>query len=213
MNKKWTWIVVLVMILAAAGLSLFAFPRLPDQIVSHWNAQGQPDDTMGKFWGLALFPLVMLGITLLLFAMPLIDPLRENIEAFRPTYHLFIVFFNTYLLYIHFLSVLWNLGVQYDLNLAIIPAMAVLFFIIGMLLKRSRRNWFIGIRTPWTLSSDRVWEQTHRRGALLFKLSAAVILLGVVFPDMLFFFILVPTLLLVVYLVVYSYVLFRRNAD
>jgi uncharacterized membrane protein len=211
MSKKWTWIILIVLLVAAVSVSAYAYPRMPERIVSHWNAQGQPDGTMGRFWGVFLFPVVMLATTLLMLGLPLIDPLRANIEKFRPTYHLFIVTFNVYFLYLHILTVIWNLGVHYDLNLALVPAMAVLFFLIGLLLGRAKRNWFIGIRTPWTLSSDDVWERTHQRGALLFKIAAVVILFGLVFPNMLLLVMLVPVLLIVIYLVVYSYVLYRQS--
>jgi uncharacterized membrane protein len=213
MSKQWTWIILAVLLIAAVGISVFAYPRMPERVVSHWNAQGQPDDTIGRFWGVALFPVVMLIATLLMLVIPLIDPLRSNIEKFRPTYHLFIVIFNVYFLYIHILTVIWNLGVHYELNLALIPAMAVLFFLIGLLLGRAKRNWFIGIRTPWTMSSDFVWERTHQRGALLFKIAAVIILFGLLLPNMLLFIMLVPILLIIIYLVVYSYVLYRQSAE
>lgn len=67
------------------------------------------------------------------------------------------------------------MGVQYDMQRVVLPAVAILFLYISLLLKNSKRNWFVGIRTPWTLSSDLVWKKTHKLGSVLFALTAILI--------------------------------------
>jgi immunity protein, SdpI family len=94
---------------------------------------------------------------------------------------------------------------------AIVPALSLLFWIIGMLLPRTELNWMIGIRTPWTISSEDVWKKTHRAGGTWFKICAIIGLLGVVIPSEALWFLLVPVLAVAVGLVVYSYILYERE--
>ena len=213
MNTKWTWLGSLLIVLVAVLASVISAAYLPPRVVSHWNAQGQPDGTMSRFWALALVPLIMVGITLLLMFIRTTDPLRANIQQFLSFYNGFVLLVNVYLLYVHGLTLAWNLGWHFNLSAALIPAMAVLFYLAGILLKRTKRNWFMGIRTPWTMSSDRVWDQTHRRASLLFKISAVLMLVGLFFPNGFWLFLLAPLFASVIYVVVYSYWLYRRETQ
>ncbi|NMC78094.1 MAG: SdpI family protein, partial [Chloroflexi bacterium] len=86
------------------------------------------------------------------------------------------------------------------------------FYAIGGLLGKAKRNFFIGIRTPWTLSSDFVWQQTHRRGALLFKIAGVVILVGMLLPQYAMWIMLSACMVAALYTIVYSYWLFQREA-
>jgi uncharacterized membrane protein len=88
--------------------------------------------------------------------------------------------------------------------------MAALFFFIGVLLGRAKRNYFIGIRTPWTLSNDVVWDRTHQLGARLFKLAAVLILLGIFWPNLSIYFIMVPVIVVAVATIVASYFFYRQ---
>jgi uncharacterized membrane protein len=93
-----------------------------------------------------------------------------------------------------------------------LPFIGVLFIFIGVLMRKAKRNFFIGIRTPWTLSSDRVWDETHRIGAILFMASGALAILGGFFGGMIAFWLMfVPLIGSSVFLIVYSYVLYRRE--
>jgi uncharacterized membrane protein len=93
-----------------------------------------------------------------------------------------------------------------------LPAMGLLFVFVGVLLRQAKRNFSIGIRTPWTLSSDAVWDKTHRLGAVLFIVSGIVAALGAFFPGQTaYFLVLAPVLVSSLVLVVYSYVLWRAE--
>jgi uncharacterized membrane protein len=87
----------------------------------------------------------------------------------------------------------------------------LLFFYIGILLENAKRNWFIGIRTPWTLSSEKVWNKTHKLGSKMFKISGIIVLIGFLFQKYVTYFILIPTLFVAFYLVIYSYVEYRKE--
>ncbi len=190
----------------------WAYPSLPERVASHWNAAGEVDGTMGKFWGIFFIPFLMLGMYLLYLVIPRIDPLKKNIALFASAYNAFWVFMFVFFAYIFSLTIVWNLGYRFNFTVAIIPAMAALFFAIGVVMERSKRNWFMGIRTPWTLSSDIVWEKTHRLGGKLFKVAGVVSLLGmVVSPAYAIFVLIVPILLVSLVTLAYSYVTYRRE--
>jgi immunity protein, SdpI family len=191
--------------------SLILFPHLPETLASHWDAHGVADGYLPKAWSLFLLPVMALGLTLLLLLLPRLDPLRENIEEFRDTYEWFVAGILLFFLYLHLLTLAWNLGFRFSMVQALCPAFALLYFACGVLIGHAKRNWFIGIRTPWTLSSDRVWAETHRLGALLFKVCGFLVLGGVLLPDLAILFILVPVLAASAYLVVFSYIEFQKE--
>jgi len=213
MNTRLTTLIVLISILGAtiAGVSLWN--RLPDQMASHWNVNDQVDGYMSKSWGVFLMPLITLGMFLLFLVIPNIDPLKANIVQFREAFNLFIALIVGFMVYIYALTLLWNLGyTNFGLGQAMMPALGVLFIFAGYMLRKAKRNFFIGIRTPWTLSSDRVWDETHRIGAMLYTLSGILALLGSFFGGPIASVLLMgPLLGSTLFLVIYSYVLYRRE--
>lgn len=203
-------IVVCALVLVFFILAGAFYPFMPEPMASHWNAEGEADGTMSKFWGLFLMPLIVLGISALLLAVPKIDPLKANIQKFKSYYYGFIVAFLIYFLYIYLLTLLWNLGLRFNFSLAIMPSIGILLFIVGILISKAKRNFFIGIRTPWTLSSDEVWDRTHRLGGKLFKIAGVIVLLLSFLPAAVEYVMLVLIIGITVSLIVYSYVVYQR---
>src|SRR5215208_746726 len=157
MSTRTTTIIVLIMIAGAILAGLFLWNRLPDLMASHWGPNDQVNGYMTKFWGVFLMPLITLGMLALFLIIPSIDPLKANIAQFRGIFNLFITLIVAFMIYIHILSLRWNLGyTDFGMSRAMLPTMGILFIFIGYLFRSAKRNFFIGIRTPWTLSSDRV---------------------------------------------------------
>src|SRR5688500_5712629 len=213
MNTRLTIILVLVLILAVTVADLSLWNRLPEQMASHWNINDQVDGYMSKFWGVFLMPLVTLGMLLLFLVIPNIDPLKANIAQFRDVFNLFIVLLVGFMVYIYALTLLWNLGyTNFGLGKAMMPALGVLFIFVGYMLRKAKRNYFIGIRTPWTLSSDKVWDKTHRLGAVLFIISGLLAFIGGFFGGMIAFWMMfVPLIGSTIFLLIYSYVLYQQE--
>lgn len=213
MTTKLTSIIVLALIAFAviAGLSLWN--QLPDQMASHWNAYDQVDGYISKFWGVFLMPLITLGMFVMFLVVPALDPLKANIAQFREAFNMFIALISAFMLYIHGLTLAWSLGYQdFKMSAAMLPFMGVLFIAIGYLLRKAKRNFFIGIRTPWTLSSDLVWNKTHQLGSVLFILSGAFAIAGGFFGGMAAIWLMfVPLIGSSLFLVIYSYVLYRSE--
>ncbi|WP_435362122.1 SdpI family protein [Haloarchaeobius sp. DFWS5] len=210
MNTRQRFAIAAGFVLLSGLVSLFAAPDLPEQIVSHWNAAGEPDGTMSKTAGLLLIP-ALSGVLVLLFALiPRIDPLGENIQSFRAHYDWFVVVFAAYMFLVHAGIVAFNLGYEFDFTALIVAGVAGMFYYVGILLEEAERNWFVGIRTPWTLSNDEVWRKTHDLGAKLFKASAVLGIVGLAFGEYAIFFVVVPALVTAAVTMVYSYVLYQR---
>ncbi len=93
----------------------------------------------------------------------------------------------------------------------LIPALGILFYYAGILVENAKRNWFIGIRTPWTLSSEKVWDKTHKIGGKLFKIAGIIALLGILFQKYALFFVLVPIISVAIYTIVYSYFEYQKE--
>ncbi|MCD6127815.1 SdpI family protein [bacterium] len=192
-------------------IAVCSYPYMPEKMAIHWNAKGNVDSYGSRFEGLFFLPFLLAGLFLLFMAIPKIDPMKYNIEDFRKYYDNFIVLFFIFLLSVYLWSILWNFGVEIRINAVIPVGVGILFFYVGILLENAKRNWFIGIRTPWTLSSEDVWNRTHKIGGKLFKVLGLVVIFGIFFQKYVLFFFLVPLLLVAGYLVVYSYFEYQKE--
>jgi uncharacterized membrane protein len=213
MSTRATLIISLVLILIAVAVSAAVYNRLPERVASHWGADDQVNGTMSRFWGVFIMPLIALAILVLFLVLPAVDPLKANIATFRSMFNGFIVAMMVFLLYLHLLTIAWNLGYQgFRMSSMLLPALGLLFILIGVMLRQAKRNFFIGIRTPWTLSSDRVWDQTHRVGALLFIACGVLAFFGAFVPGpTAFLMVIAPILAVTLFLLVYSYWLYRTE--
>lgn len=200
------------LVAAMAVASVLALPSLPEQMATHWDAAGQPNDTMPRLLGAFLLPAITVGVALLLYVVPRIDPRREAIDSFRGPYEWFVLGMVAFLAYVHGMTLAWNLGVRFPFNAALALPLGGLFLGLGELLALARPNWSVGIRTPWTLSDDEVWAETHRRGAWAFRALGVATLVAVAVPDLLMPVVLGGTLLVAGYTVAFSYVAFRRRS-
>jgi len=193
------------------AVTLLVYPHMPDPVPSHWNATGTVDGELPKFWGLVVVPFLMTGLTALFAVLPRIDPLRKNYLKFQSWYEGFILALAVFFFLLQLQIILWGMGTRVSPNLTMPVMIGILFICIGFLTEHAEPNWFVGIRTPWTLSSERVWKKTHERGGTLFKLAGVVSMFGTFAGTGAWLFILVPVIAVAVYTVVYSYVEFRRE--
>ncbi|PIZ83567.1 hypothetical protein COX97_00890 [Candidatus Pacearchaeota archaeon CG_4_10_14_0_2_um_filter_05_32_18] len=209
MNKLRIIAVAIIVLLFLIGM--LSYQYLPDKIASHWNSQGDVDGYMPKFLGIFLVPIIAVGLFLLFILVPKIDPLKENYKKFKNYYDSFILVMIIFMLYVYLLTIIWNFGIKFNMTSTLIPAVGALFIYIGIILRNIKRNWFIGIRTPWTISSDRVWSKTHKLGSKLFIISGIITILGIFFPKYMIWFILIPVVISSIVCVVYSYLEFRKE--
>jgi uncharacterized membrane protein len=214
MSTRNTIYATLFLLAFALTFSISVFDSLPEQTASHWGTDNQVDGTLPRFWGAFLMPMIGAGMLLLFLLLPYIDPLKANIAKFRESFNTFIALMVAFLVYVHVLTMIWNLGYdQFDMGAAIMPALGLIFIFAGLMMRKAKRNFFIGIRTPWTLSSDAVWDQTHRVGSTLFIASGLITLLGIFFPKYALWLVLAPILASTVFLLFYSFFLYQREEN
>lgn len=205
-----SYIIILITIVISFIIGFYFYPKMPLQMVSHWNMHGEPDGFMLKIWGLFLTPIISLILFLMFILIPKIDPLKENVEKFRKYFDGFVTLIIVFLFYVYVLTVLWNTGTYFDMVKLMILPIAALFYFTGVFIGKTKRNFFIGIRTPWTLSSDVVWDKTHKIGGKLFKISGIIGLLGIFFGSNAFYFILIPAIFSAIFTAIYSYFEYQR---
>jgi uncharacterized membrane protein len=212
MSTKNTVIVSLLFVVIALAFSATVYGRLPAQVASHWNVNDEVNGTMSRFWGALLMPLMSLGMLGLFMLIPNIDPLKANVEKFRDAFNAFIAMIIAFLLYLHFITLFWNLGYQnFKMSLALLPATGLLFIFAGMMLAKAKRNYFIGIRTPWTLSSDSVWDKTHVLGSKMFIVMGVITLFSGFF-GVAGIFVMVASILIASFVpIIYSYILYQQE--
>jgi uncharacterized membrane protein len=206
---KWE-IAAISVIVASFVIGLASYQMMPEMMASHWGLEGNVNGYMPRFWGVFLVPAISAGLLGIFLAVPRIDPLKENVSKFIGYFEKFVVLILLFLFYVQALTLIWNLGYAFDIGQALAPAFAVLFYFIGVLTENSKRNWFVGIRTPWTLSSDIVWEKTNRMGGKLFKAMGDASLIGIAFPGLWISLLIALIVAVVAFSYVYSYFEFKK---
>lgn len=197
-------LVVLAFVMAGAF-----YGRLPAWVPTHWNASGRADGFISKPWGPFILPLVTAGACLLMLLLPRISPRGFRIERFRRVFEIIQVTIVAFLFLVTMLVLLAGAGVPIPMDRAIFASTGLLLIVLGNFMGKVTKNFFVGIRTPWTLASDEVWLRTHRLGGKLFVAAGAVIVVsGLLGAGV------VPVLIAVaaaaVIPIVYSYVIYRR---
>jgi uncharacterized membrane protein len=127
---------------------------------------------------------VITGIAVMFLLIPGIDPKKENIEKFKKYYDGFVILFISFMVAVHLQILLWNVGIRISPNTVLPAGTGLLFYYIGVLMENAESNWFISIRTPWTLSSDRVWKKTNRLGGKMFRIAGIIAISGSFFPKL-----------------------------
>jgi len=205
-NCVLTALALLSIILAAWGYSV-----LPQTIASHWDASGVANGFSGKETSF-LFPILAVIIVILFNWLPKYDPLYKNIEKFGAEWNAFKVVLIAFMIYLQALFIAYNLGFSFNFTQGLAPAFAALFYSVGILLAKAKRNYFIGIRTPWTLASDLVWDKTHSLGSKLFKATAiAFLIVGLLLPNFAIWVLLGLLIGVVVYLLYFSYSQWKKE--
>jgi uncharacterized membrane protein len=209
MRSRWFGLVVGAL---AGAVSIWAYPRLPPIVATHWNLRGTPDGFSSRAAAVAIMPLVILGITALFNVLPKLDPRRENYGKFIATYWLIANAVIVFMLIAHGMIIATGLGYPVKIDRALPLGLGVLFIVLGNYITRVAPNWFVGIRTPWTLSSDTVWRKTHRTGGWLMVLGGFVIGASAFLPHGAFLPLLISAILIMsVIPVVQSYILWKRE--
>ena len=194
---------------AAIAVAVYLYPMLPHQIPTHWNFDGEVDDYTSKPWGVAILPMAALLVSAIMRLIPIISPKGFRTDKFMDVANVFTVTIVGFMSGIAILVLLEANGQDVRINEMTFAGVGLMFIVLGNYMGKVRKNFFIGIRTPWTLASDEVWSRTHRLGGKVFILTGIFMIVNsfVHFPGQTIVVAIVAAALIPV---VYSYVIYRR---
>ena len=178
MKQSRTLVVSTVFVLLMLGVAVWVYPHLPAQVPIHWDAQGHVNGWAPRFWAAAVPVLVMTGLAVVFASLPVISPRKFEIRPFARTYGIIVLATLAFTLVIGTVALLAGAGYPVSVQLVAPVAVGALLLVIGNFMGKFRKNFFVGIRTPWTLASDAVWERTHRFAGWLFMLAGLVWIVG-----------------------------------
>ncbi|MBX4262096.1 SdpI family protein [Clostridium estertheticum] len=208
LKKDWG---ILILIFLGFVIGVYFYPSLPSRIPIHWSQNGQINGYGSKFFGAFGAAITNLGMYLLFIVLPYIDPKRKNYEAFQATYQ-----------YLKYLLIIFFLGIEaYALLIATGTIVnkpdftqimiSLLFILLGNVMGRFKYNYFVGIKTPWTLANEEVWRKTHRMAAPIWVIGGIVNLLltvtGTTFNGI---FSMIIVAVIVIVPIAYSYIIYQK---
>jgi uncharacterized membrane protein len=211
MKRQTSLIIIGIIIIITIISTLYLYESLPEQIPYHFNINGEVDQYASKLVGSFLLPIISILFSILFVLVPLIEPNKKNVKKFMKEYNIFAVIIIAFFAYLQYLILYVALGNPIEMNRYISPAIGILLFFIGIMLNKAKQNYSIGIRTPYTLASKKVWNKTHKLGSKLFKVSGILCLFGIIFPKLAFYFIIVPIIISTIAVFVYSYIEFEKE--
>jgi uncharacterized membrane protein len=180
LNQKY-YLGAAAVILATLAGTLVAYPHLPLIVATHWDAYGHANGWNPR-WSLVLYePGLMLGVTFLFSVIPWLSPKKFEVDSFRATYLYIMIMIVAMLAYGQLLILISGLGIVLDVTRAMEGGVCLLIALMGNVMGKVRRNFFVGIRTPWTIADERVWNATHRLAAKTFFVGGLLGLLALIF--------------------------------
>jgi uncharacterized membrane protein len=211
LRREWYVIVILCIPFI---LSWAVWDLLPDQVPIHFNIKGEADDWGPKWINAIVLPLLGVGLYLLLVAVPSIDP-KNKIENKQNALRLIRLSTSLFMTILYGVVIGRSLGYDWNTTQIVFAATGLLFLLLGYSIKTVKPNYFMGVRTPWTLESEEVWIATHNWSSRLWIGGGSIIILSSLIPD--------STIRLVLYLgvvtilaigpLVYSFLEHRRSSN
>ena len=212
-HMKFSSPVFLLQILIVIGMfatGWLLFDQLPEQMPTHWNIAGEVDGYMPKGTAIILFPAITLGIAILFPILSMIDPRKEKYTLFRRPWLILQTVIVIFFAYLYFVSIYLAFNPAVSITPFIFVGIGVLFIVIGNYLGKVRQNYFVGIKTPWTLHSEEVWNKTHRLGSWAFLIAGILILVNGFIQWQLVPVMVAAIIIAAVVPIVYSYILYRK---
>ena len=205
-----SWFVI-ALILSLYILGYFLYPHLPEQVPSHWNMAGEVDGYSSRTFHVLFFPSMTLFLYIFMSFAPILDPKSENYKKFQSVYEGFRYFMVGFLMLLYMATTLYALGYPLSMGKIVRFAIGLLLVFIGNYFGKIRHNYTFGIKTPWTLASEEVWNKTHRISGPLWVVSGLIWMLSIFITEKLAFAIAMGSIIVVsIYGFAYSYILFQK---
>jgi len=189
----------------------FAYPRLPERVPTHWNIAGEVDGWGSAWQGAFLFPLIILGVFLLMIILPKIDPKKRNYAQMGKAYSTIVLMLIGFLSIVYYGTLGAALGYFNGTPALVQIGVGIVFIIIGNYMGKIKHNYFLGIRTPWTLASEEVWYKTHRMAGPLWVISG-LLFIGISFFSEAFITSMILFIIIAIAFIpiVYSFIIYKR---
>lgn len=201
---------LLLMIIAAFAVSAYFYPMLPDKIPTHWNFKGEINGYSNKLSGALIMPIINLFMYVMFLFLPVLDPKKENYKLFESTYIYFRYLFHIFFICMHIMIIAAALGYMVNTGRLVMLGVSLLFMLMGNVMGRLKHNYFVGIKTPWTLANEEVWTRTHRLAAKLWTagglIGAVLAVLNFNLSWMFLIILILPSLIPLIY----SYMIFSK---
>lgn len=197
-------------ILVTVAVAAYLYRDLPDPMPTDWNPMGKTDGYLAKPWGVIVLPLAPILVFFLIRLVPVFAPRRSRTQPFRTLLNLVQVGTVAFISFGSVLFLLHASGVDVHINQIIFAAIGIVFIIAGQYVGAIRKDFLLGIRTPWTLTSEEVWARTHRMAGRFFIGMGLVCLFGALYqvpPE----WVIGMVLVLAFVPVVYSWFLYRQE--
>lgn len=209
MNRRWLGFVF---VIAALVFGAAVYDRLPAEVPTHYNWRGEPDGWSSRTVAAFGMPLLILLLYAVFHVLPKISPRYANLQKFMDTYWLVANLVVAFVSAMHVMMLGRALGWPIDVTSAVLLGVGLMFMVTGNFLPRMRSNWWMGIRTPWTMESENVWRQTHRLAGRTFMLGGAITVVASLLPAPIRPWVAIGALLIGGFIpVIYSYVYWRRE--
>ena len=179
LRREWYVIVILCIPFI---LSWAVWDLLPDQVPIHFNIKGEADDWGPKWINAIVLPLLGVGLYLLLVAVPSIDP-KNKIENKQNALRLIRLSTSLFMTILYGVVIGRSLGYDWNTTQIVFAATGLLILLLGYSIKTVKPNYFMGVRTHWTLESEEVWIATHNWSSRLWIGGGSIIILSSLIPD------------------------------
>jgi uncharacterized membrane protein len=167
-------VVSIVFVLIALAAAIWLYPQLPAQTPVHWDLHGRVNGTLPPLWAAAVPVLIVLWLAVLMIVLPKISPRRFGIAPFIRVWSIVMLALQGLMLVLGLCVLLAGAGYHLRIPVIGMAVVGAVFMVLGNYMGKLRQNFFAGIRTPWTLASDAVWERTHRLAGWVFMLAGMV---------------------------------------
>ncbi|MBU1197502.1 SdpI family protein [Candidatus Micrarchaeota archaeon] len=199
------------LVIIAFLLAIGSYGNLPDRVPTHWDISGKPDKYDSREMGAFLIPGIMVVLFVLWEFIPRIAVFKKNFKAHMSEYKQFRAVFLLFFLLVYGAMLAPHYGIYFHMGQSMLIGIGLLFLYIGQVLPRFKRNFFVGIRTPWAIASDEVWKKTHILGGKVFKVLGVIMLLSLFLDQKDAFLVMMASILVGVFgLFVYSYLEYRK---
>ena len=210
-NSLHNFIQILV-IVASVVLSIYFYQIFPATVPTHWGINGEVNGWGPSWVGAFILPAILIAIYFLFDLLPRIDPKRANYDQFKTAYAFFKTAIMLVLFGVYLVASLNVIGVAVSVSFWVPVLIGLLFIVLGVFMGDVRHNYFVGIRTPWTLASEEVWNKTHRFAGKLFVIGGLAMMIIGFIPDVWRIILFIAVIILVAIVpIVYSYILYRSK--